>query len=243
MSPASLPLRWVSLTGAEDSVNPLDLIALSREFPFVEWALLLYPEREGEGRNPSAAWRERFLSQIQGRGRCAAHLCGKRAFERLLSEGVWPELLAYDRIQANINARANDFTEDQVLRAWEILERDSQGLIIQTHSAVEALARSFLASAPRRAGVLFDESKGRGTLPLAWPKSWPGVSCGYAGGLGPASLPANLPLILNALQGAECWIDMESSLRTDDRFDLSKARQVLEISGAFVQPGDTALAS
>lgn len=242
MTPFPL-FQIASLTGAEDSVDPADLAALSERFPFVEWALLAHFEREGEGRNPSGAWRERFLDAINGRGRSALHLCGKLAFERLLREGPWPELSRYDRIQANINARGADFSASDTLKVWEALSALGPRLIIQAHEGSERLARAFL-STPAGAGcaVLFDESRGRGQLPSLWRSRWPGVACGYAGGLGPEALPALLPEIAQAASEADgppCWIDMESALRTDGRFDLSKAQRVLEVSAPWMlSPGE-----
>lgn len=225
----------VSLTGAEDSVNPSALAALSDEFPFAEWALLAHFEREGEGRNPSQAWRERFLNELDGRGRSALHLCGKIAFERLLDEGPWPELSRYGRIQANINARAADFSPVDTLRVWTILASLGPTLIIQAHDQSERLARAFLSTAAGAGGsILFDESKGRGQTPVEWRESWTDIACGYAGGLGPENLELHLPRIALGAQGAGHWIDMETGLRTENRFDLAKARRVLEISAPWM---------
>lgn len=228
----------VSLTGAEDSVDPQELAALSESYPFAEWALLAHFEREGEGRNPSEAWRLRCLDALKEPSRAALHLCGKIAFERLLNEGPWPELSRYGRIQANVNARSSDFSQDRLLRIWEILAGLEPQLIIQAHAQTESLAKSFVRSSKGLAcAVLFDESKGRGQRPDIWRPRWPEVSCGYAGGLGPEHLEALLPALAAAASeasGPACWIDMETSLRTDGLFDLAKARRVLEISAPWM---------
>lgn len=47
----------ISITGADDSVNPQDLLRLSVQHPQAEWAILYFPEKEGDPRNPSAQWR------------------------------------------------------------------------------------------------------------------------------------------------------------------------------------------
>lgn len=49
-------LDKVSITGADDSVNPKDLVELSEEFPFVEWAILLSKSRMRSNRYPSLNW-------------------------------------------------------------------------------------------------------------------------------------------------------------------------------------------
>ena len=43
-------LQTVTLTGADDSVNPEDLIAISKEFPFVEWGILIGSNTGAEAR-------------------------------------------------------------------------------------------------------------------------------------------------------------------------------------------------
>jgi hypothetical protein len=223
-------LDWVSLTGAEDSVDPADLAAISADFPRAEWALLGHAEREGSGRNPSRAWRERFLDAIEGKGRSALHLCGAAAFERLLAEGPWEELGRYDRVQANVNSRGPIFDDAQIWEIWRLLATGTRGLIIQVHANVEELAKKFVAdrSEGMAVSVLFDESKGRGKLPGQWRESWAGIGCGSAGGLGPENVAAMMPGISAASREPGCWIDMETRLRTGKHFDLAKARAVLE---------------
>ena len=58
-----MSLELVSLTGADDHVAPEALAALSAQYPFVEWAILYFPEKDGTPRNPSAPWREKSSSR------------------------------------------------------------------------------------------------------------------------------------------------------------------------------------
>jgi phosphoribosylanthranilate isomerase len=85
------------------------------------------------------------------------------------------------------------------------------------------------------ASLLFDPSGGRGIEPFSWPVPPLGARMGYAGGIG----PDNLLDVLRAIGPVESpfWIDMESGVRTDDRFDLAKARAVLETAAPFVTGG------
>ena len=53
-------LTRVTITGADDAVDPGALVALSAEFPFVEWGILFSKSREGEARYPSAEWAARI---------------------------------------------------------------------------------------------------------------------------------------------------------------------------------------
>lgn len=72
--------------------------------------------------------------------------------------------------------------------------------------------------------LLFDPSGGRGIGGHAWPSPPPATRMGYAGGIGPDNIEQVLDQV--APLGA-AWIDMESGVRTDDRFDLDKVREVL----------------
>lgn len=53
-------LRRVTLTGADDTVSPHELAALSARYPFVEWGILVSrcPPEHGRHRFPSLPWLE-----------------------------------------------------------------------------------------------------------------------------------------------------------------------------------------
>lgn len=240
---AGAKMKWVSLTGAEDSVDPVALAQLGKEHPHAEWALLYVQEREGQGRNPSQAWRERFLSEMESSGgRSALHLCARQSFERLLSEGVWDELKRYSRIQANLNSRGDFFDKDQAFKIWDALAGGTGGLIIQLHDAVEPWASEWMQKRglDPLVTVLFDESKGRGKMPGVWRSKLEGIGCGYAGGLGPENIAEQMPAIVAAAGAPGCWIDMETRLRTDGLFDLDKCRLVLESAAPWLAPKEAA---
>lgn len=72
-------LHTVTITGADDAVDPRHLFELSREFPYVEWAILRSIGRVGTNRYPSEAWlHELGHEALKHRdARFAAHLCGE----------------------------------------------------------------------------------------------------------------------------------------------------------------------
>lgn len=230
----------ISLTGPDNNVSPMDLAVLSTQYPEVEWAILYFLEREGTPRNPTAAWRDQFLATKPAH--CAAHLCGQQVFKDLLdAEQKGPRLRdlgRYSRIQVNINARKVDFTPEQVLGVYECLHTAGLTVILQLHEDSRAVIDTFLrgksAADLARIHILFDSSRGRGEAPEAWsaPTTINGVVlfCGYAGGLSPANVPVELPRIAAVATSTVTgyWIDMESGIRTDNEFDLAKARKVLE---------------
>lgn len=236
------PLLLISLTGADDQVSPDALARISARYPKVEWAILYFPEKEGTPRNPSRQWREDFLASRLPN--TAAHLCGKEVFRDLLDPKKLDQRVAdlsrYGRIQLNINARDQEFSDDEVLSIYRTLHQAGLRLILQHHAASESVINQFIGeldvSARKEVDILFDASKGAGQLPERWPVPEDvHLFCGYAGGLGPDVLEAELPRIeasvAKSTGGSEFpfWIDMESGLRTDNQFDLDKAISVLEI--------------
>lgn len=242
-----MSLELVSLTGADDRVAPASLAALSAQYPFAEWAILYFPEKDGTPRNPSAPWREKFLALDLPY--TAAHLCGSRVFHALLdpelAHSVISDLSRYRRIQVNINARRPEFTDEEVLAIYRTLHQAGLRVILQHHAGSERVIEQFLydldEEGMKRVDILFDASKGTGQRPDAWPAPHRfNLFCGYAGGLGPEVLAAELPKIKAAVAQAQArrdvpyWIDMESGIRTDNAFDLDKAAQVL----AFCHSGD-----
>lgn len=235
-----MSLELVSLTGADDCVAPGALAALSAQYPFVEWAILYFPEKEDTPRNPSALWRENFLSL--GLPYTAAHLCGTQVFRELLTPGAAEARIAdlsrYRRIQLNINARRPEFIDGEVLTIYRKLHGAGLRLILQHHAASEQVIDRFLydldEEGMKRVDILFDASKGTGQRPDAWPEPHRfNLFCGYAGGLGPDVLATELQKIKAAVARSKrdlpYWIDMETGVRTGNAFDLTKAEQVLSL--------------
>jgi hypothetical protein len=230
-------LSHLTLTGADDAVDPAALAQLSTEFPLIEWGLLLSAEYEGRPRFPSGAWREAFFRAAPG-ARCAAHVCGVGLLRAVARQAL---LGPYGRMQLNFEAsRLPAGLLDDLVRARRV---GGPVWITQHNEANRGVHGLFdLGTAPPRHAVLFDESGGRGLRPSGWPAALPDIDCGYAGGLGPENLVTELPRIAAAAGRRLTWIDMEGGLRTGDRFDLARARAVCEAvsraaGGAPLVPG------
>lgn len=205
----------VTLTGADDSVKPEQLVDITKEFPFVEWGILFSPQRQGTHRYPSKSWVREFISKGLP---CAAHLCGLAVDEFV--NAPRDEYSAFGRVQLNFS-----LSHKVYLLPWlsGVVGREKRPIIFQANKTNRALLTfDFIRE------VLFDGSGGRGRLPSEWPVSDPTRVCGYAGGLGPDNLAEQLPRIASAAGDEEVWIDMEGKLRSDqDRFDLDKATSCL----------------
>ena len=230
-----MTLTRVTITGADDSVDPNDLVPLTREFPWVEWGILVSASNLGRPRFPSAGWIERFLAlDLHAR---ALHVCGQFTRELLagdlLDDTLARWLAAFDRIQLNFHGEPSRLNVDRFAR---LAARLAKPMIFQHDGRNDGLtSRAILAGAD--AYALFDVSGGAGILPTAWPPpAIPGRPQGYAGGLGPDSLEAQLPRIATAAGDLAFWIDMETRVRSSDDsiFEIAKVRRCLEIAASFV---------
>ncbi|EEF26397.1 conserved hypothetical protein [Ricinus communis] len=244
----------VSITGADDAVRIEDLVELSRQFPFVEWAILHYPSKEGKPRNPTAAWRAKLAKARRDHGlKTALHLCDDDTFWMLLMTMfqkhipfIHNDLHEHDRVQVNINARGKAFTRKEVVDVYTTLACHGARLILQQHDGTAAAIETYLSSMPlsslarsAHAGdisVLLDSSRGKGVTPDAWapPRVWSGqpLHTGYAGGISPENIERVLDATEAAIRehgnpGARYWLDMETGVRTGNQFDLQKVEQVL----------------
>ena len=92
----------------------------------------------------------------------------------------------------------------------------------------------------RYINILKDASGGNGiyTEDFTIPQSCTHCAIGFSGGLGPLNVGKSLIKIHNSVMSENVegryennmfWIDMESNIRTDDKLDLHKVRQVAEI--------------
>lgn len=253
----------VSITGADDAVSIDDLVALSREFPFVEWAILHFPAKEGKPRNPTAEWRAQLAkSRLEHGLKTALHLCDDNLFWLLLSTTydmhlpfIEKDLRVHDRVQVNINARGKGFTSDEVVRVYTTLACHDARLILQQHDGTAAAIDTYLSgmslSALARSAhagdisVLLDASRGKGIAPDTWAaplvRHGQPLHTGYAGGISPANIEAVLDATESAVRehvqpDARYWLDMETGVRTDNQFDLTKVEQVLSAVARRMPP-------
>ena len=85
-----MKLNRVTVTGADDSVEPEMLGRISKEYPFVEWGILVSQNTlpKGGPRFPSPEWITRLLAVCDpGELNLSVHLCG--AWVRRVCEARW----------------------------------------------------------------------------------------------------------------------------------------------------------
>lgn len=224
---------FCTLTGIDTDVDLRELQKISERFPFVEWGVLYRGSAEADptlgNRYPALEWIETFKCFAQrSQIKTSIHLCGA-AVREFLERARNPDdgvgiTSGFGRIQLNFNHQRDPID----LASLEEAIRGSSAPVITQHNSANAEVEASIRTLNHH--VLFDASGGRGLLPQDWPAPLPGMKlCAYAGGLGPENLTVEIRRIEAAARGEGFGVDMESSLRTDDRFDLQKARRCAEI--------------
>ena len=233
-------LNRVTITGADNSIRPEDLLPLSEEFPFVEWAILVSQTKEDNPRYPTRAWIDELAILGKSHGlKLAGHICGAWVRDLVVkkSPAVFeerPEFLEYfPRIQLNFSP----YSAAQLF--LELLKPYKNQFILQVGSKYKSEKIAMLnlgRSMGLDLAVLFDRSGGKGVLPLDWPEPIDPFYLGYAGGLGPDSLSDQIPKIQEVVGTRTIWLDMESRVRSEDdqQFDLEKVRASLEICRPWI---------
>jgi hypothetical protein len=228
----------VTISGADDRVDPNSLLALTHAFPFVEWGILYSEKRHGTPRYPSQEWIDSLPEM-----RTSLHLCGASARGTLNGRDDYLMLqvnragvtgrVPFQRVQVNgyaPPALGLVAIAPRWIRFFEFI------LQVREEALLEIAAQDVRAiqAGGGRASILLDASAGRG-IEAVYPTSWPArdVSMGFAGGIRPSTVES---LIKSVRHDHVTWIDMESGVRDDnDRFDLALVRDVLERCKPYVR--------
>jgi hypothetical protein len=229
-------LLRVSLNGVDDAAG-VAVASLWDEFPFAELGVAWKPRAFGTGSYATTDYIEDFANRFAGQ-RIALHVCHEAIGDFLRGRGPVSRIAAcFPRIQLNFG-EDHDYRQYDMPLIRDALARHADHVIITPRNASTNWLAELLSGVPNHE-ILFDASAGRGQLPSSWSAPLPGITCGYAGGLGPDNIAAELPRIDRAAAGQPYWIDMESRLREDGKFSISKARKVLEAAERFTQPQAT----
>lgn len=234
-----MQIELVTMTGADESVSPQRLADISKEFPFVEWGILI--GSQSGMRFPSVDWIQRLadLRVADGnRMNLSLHICGRHLREIAagrsnLEEFLGPCLGAFSRCQLNWHGERQGPVAEKILAAFCNFMTWEPTIIFQMDGMNNDLASGCLRRF--RCAGLFDRSHGAGILPSVWPQPLDYMQSGYAGGLGPENLEAEIQKISEVVGRLPTWIDMETKIRGFDgrTFDLAKVRKCLEIARPF----------
>lgn len=213
-------LKRVTFSGIDSWTKPKEVQALYQAYPFVEFVYLLTDNRKAGNRYPMPV----ILKAYKPLGvPMAVHLCGRIAHD-LVTTGDWKpvekmlgdSMRLFSRIQLNI-PKTNHFSRD-------LHFPEDKQIIIQLHEGTRALFDHY-AHLPCIQGFQ-DGSGGHGILCTEWMEPL-SPFFGYAGGLNAENVVQSVRAI-GQVCPSDFWIDMESGVRTNDKFDIRKCRRVCE---------------
>lgn len=232
----------VTISGADDKVEASELVRLQREYPFVEWGILVSKKRMGEKRYPNQVW----INALPYELRLSLHFCGDIA--RQFVGKPTTELLYrsngdhWERTQLNFSFKEDaDYTDRLFNIAIAAAATSHKAIVLAYNKGSKKNLDSFIKSfpsLPENVHFLYDSSGGRGTEIKSIHKPLINYT-GYAGGLNPENVFTVCDLITNMEWDDNVWIDMESGVRTDDVFDLKKVESVLKTCSQFINPQST----
>ena len=209
---APITLRCIGFCGADDSVEPGLLAAISAQHSWVEWGVLFREEKAGLPRFASSAWLERLgKANARRHMKLAAHLCSTRVDEILCGKTDFVKQLhnemGFRRVQVNAT-KANGVkvdvfaTDAGAARCVAALRTAFAALpqvefIIQRNSETRPLWERLIVEPAANMSILFDDSMGLGVSTSKWPAPPTSHSLrfGYAGGLSPTNLASKLDSI------------------------------------------------
>lgn len=231
-------LQCLTLTGIDASVPVEALYEVTRHYSFAEFGVLYSAKQNGLGRYPTLGWMDDLVEalDVSPGPRMALHVCGAAVGELIAGSGHVSTIAhAFKRIQLNFTVNRYP-----VASLRQLLQRMPETTFITQSRYPDDAANLWLdfADLPNHA-VLFDASGGNAITPAALPVPLDismAVSgfkeqaplCGYAGGLGHENLGAHLQSIASITGRSRFWLDIESSLRVNDKFDVRLALKCLD---------------
>jgi hypothetical protein len=212
------------------------MLTVAKDYPFVEWGILLSTNKSGSPRFPSYRWLIAFAdSNAEQQLKVSAHLCGGTVRD-YIDRGRAPAWLVhpawrfvFNRYQVNTHGIAHPMHPEYPARVKAV----GKECIVQMDNENNHLLDA-LSAAGCKVSALFDLSHGAGTLPSEWPAAL-NVPCGYAGGLSPRNVKEQLARIEQVVGDGTVWIDAETHLRTDEQFDMGKVTSFLEAAAPYAE--------
>lgn len=226
-------LTHITFTGVDEWTDIGRLASIQQRYPKVEFGVLMSRHWDENGnRFPSPG----FIEKLRNRGlRLSGHLCGSMARDVLSIGGFanierpFANLLdMFQRVQLNVAGCAEAIPN-------RIVPGIFQEVIIQQGEDHRLFEQCYINSGEFVA-VLLDKSGGLGIdTPIGFPLYANRVHVGFAGGFNPDNVIDKMTTITTSPLVGKFWIDMESGVRTDDRFDLEKVEDVCsKVYGYFL---------
>ncbi len=230
-----MKINKVTITGADDKVDPDELVKLSAEFPFVEWGILFSATKMGSQRYPKIEYM-RQLGGIESLN-LSAHFCGHFAKDILENNFTWLiKALPKNFKRAQLNYNFKHSAGYRLFPLYTFLNTANEKAIIFQYnkSNKEVLDNFVMEDLPPTAHFLYDSSGGNGKVIESIGPTIGSQYTGYSGGITPDNIDDICRMITEDPEDVEVWIDLETGARTDNEFDLVKVRTILETANKYM---------
>lgn len=229
-----MKINKVTLTGADSKTNYVDLLNLQEQYPFVEWGILFSKNKEGQQRYPT---QEHIKKQFIGDLELSAHFCGwwsKEVLENQNFSLITGLAEQFKRVQLNYNfKKSKRWNLVSLLRYAE--RYNERNIVLQyNQSNSEAIDKFQVNGLPDNIHFLYDGSGGRGTQIQSIEEPIGTHYTGYSGGLCSENIDSICATIIRTKNESKVWIDMESGVRKNNEFDLTKVKTILDKCNLFI---------
>lgn len=245
-------LKYITCSDPREFNDIHDIVALGHMSPRVEVAVQAHPSKMSPGMARNDWFRE-LLQFVKNDGHninLAVHV-NRDWCDQICRTGKFPtELQPFfdlhhdDKFSRPLVARwqlnipRDTVNKININALKQLLNNNLERRFIVQYNDTTRDAVTQLFNSGAYFSVLYDASGGRGIAPKQWyPPVFSRCPQGYSGGLSPENVADNLEQISKLVnyEGGhmvhmltsheEVWIDAEGKLKTDDRFDIARARQ------------------
>ena len=218
-------LKKVTFTGIDEFVSIDELVKLKDKYPFVEFGFLVADGWTGQNKHnrfPSLG----MLEKLNGLDlNLALHVCGRLAKSAIqtgtledVKEFMGDSFELFQRVQLNV-VGVKTFKPYFI----DTYEKD---VIIQLNYDTAASQKMYLELLGEE-NIYFLDDKSGGTGKESEPTAFDGYT-GFAGGISPENV-VNKIKQFEKTDMDDFWIDMESGVRTEDRFNVKKCENICEL--------------
>ena len=211
-------INKITLTGADEDVSYDYMQDLYKRFPMIEFGILLSENSGSKPRYPSTQWIENLPDNLP----LSLHICG---FD--FPDYKENTSKKFKRIQIN-----NDFSvanEDDIKSFLNIINNYSQHKFIFQYNENNKKFLESLSEKTKDFHILYDSSLGRGSfIGEILPPPFHDIYTGYAGGINPDNILDIVKQIIKIDVGVAVYLDVESGIRTDNKWDHDKVEKILK---------------
>ncbi|MFA5490800.1 MAG: hypothetical protein WC284_16595 [Candidimonas sp.] len=224
-----MKLTSLTISGPDDNVDIKSLYEISKEFPFIEWGILR--SYKTKPRYPSDEWIREFLNAVNPpklvprihRPSVSFHLCGQLCADVLNGKEI--NLNGSSRVQINTMGIIN-FENTKSINLQN-LKRFNQKKILQIPNGDYDIVKEIENHNFSDISFLIDPSGGQGIEITKFTTTK--RPFGLAGGLNEHNIVDKIKQWKKIHKSRSIWIDLESGVRTNDKFDLDKVVRIANL--------------